>query len=68
MTSTWYTDAAGGAGSILVLLTTVERHSPATVSGVMDASRFGFEGNDVGMEMFDVYNVPADGCRKGGNL
>jgi hypothetical protein len=60
MSSSWYSKAMDG-GSLLVLITTCERHSPATLMASMDMRRFGFDGDSVASEMFDVFDVPPDG-------
>jgi hypothetical protein len=56
MTGTWL--AADGE-SLLVIMTTVERYTPATAQATLDLGRYGF--GDVHDDKFDVWTVPVDG-------
>ena len=57
MTGTWL--AADGK-SLLVIMTTVERYTPATAQATLDLRHYGF-GPHAAAKMFDVWTVPTDG-------
>ncbi len=57
MTGTWL--AADGQ-SLLVIMTTVERYTPATAHATLDLRHYGF-GAEAVADMFDVWTVPEGG-------
>ena len=45
--------------SLLVVITTVDRYTPATVHAAINMKRYGFSGNETQNEKFNVFNIPS---------
>ena len=58
MSASWM--SADGS-SLLILITVVDRYTPATVQSTLDVSKYGFVGADVKEQNFHVFNIPSVG-------
>jgi hypothetical protein len=58
MSAAWM---SADATSLLLLVTTVERATPASVQGYLNVNDYGFQGENVENEKFDVWSVPSVG-------
>jgi hypothetical protein len=58
MSATWM---SADDTSLLILITVVDRYTPATVQSTIDVSKYGFIGAGITREKFNVFDVPSTG-------